>query len=190
MVWILCFGFEAISHSSCHLTSIVEKTHYGLVIVPFSAQLLQHFCSFFSYVGGVLVTSLFHCYSLIYFGYSANYSTRGAFVIIFWICSDLLNCLRNVGTIVITREIGWSSLKVIFTKQALTKATIFRCFDVFSVWPPQTFQVQAKISIIRPVFPDYLSVCYEIWFKWFHFHWKILILHVKARYLYNNKIFI
>ena len=38
---------------------------------------------------------------------------------------------------------------------------IFRCFDVFSVRPPQKFQVQAKISTIRPVFPDYLSVSYD-----------------------------
>ena len=31
-------------------------------------------------------------------------------------------------------EIDRNSLKVIFTKQLLTKATIFRCFDVFSVF--------------------------------------------------------
>ena len=41
---------------------------------------LSNLCSFFSYVGGVLVTNLF----------SANYNTWGAFVIIFLICSDLL----------------------------------------------------------------------------------------------------
>ena len=26
---------------------------------------------------------------------------------------------------------------------------------------PQTFQVQAKISTVRPVFPEYLSVSYD-----------------------------
>ena len=52
-------------------------------------------------------------------------------------------------------------LKVIFTKQLLTKVTIFRCFDVCSVRPPQVFQVQAKISTVWPVFPDYLSVSYD-----------------------------
>ena len=63
---------------------------------------------------------------------------------LFLICSHLLNRLTNVDTI---------SLKVIFTK-----ATIFRCFDLCSVRPPQIFQIQAKIWTIRPVFPDYLSV--------------------------------
>ena len=36
----------------------------------------------------------------------------------------------------------------------------FRCFDVFPVRPSQKFQVQAKRSTIRPVFPDYLPVSY------------------------------
>ena len=35
--------------------------------------------------------------------------------------------------------------------------TIFRCFNVFSVLPLQIFQVQTKISTIRPVFVDHLS---------------------------------
>ena len=56
---------------------------------------LYNFCSFFSYVGGVLVTKLF---SLLLtdryiFGYSANYNTWGAFVIlflIFWTASETL----------------------------------------------------------------------------------------------------
>ena len=42
--------------------------------------------------------------------------------------------------------------------QFLGKIAIFCCFDVCSVRPPQTFQVQAKISTVQPVFPDYLSV--------------------------------
>ena len=46
-------------------------------------------------------------------------------------------------------------------EQFLRKATIFRCFDVSSVRPPQIFQVQAKISTVRPVFPNYLSVSYD-----------------------------
>ena len=54
---------------------------------------LCNFCSFFSYVGGVLVTNLFSLL-LIYFGYSANYDTRGAFVIIFLICSSLMKFWR------------------------------------------------------------------------------------------------
>ena len=36
--------------------------------------------------------------------------------------------------------------------QFLPKVTIFCCFDVFFVRPPLIFQVQTKISTIRPVF--------------------------------------
>ena len=50
---------------------------------------------------------------------------------------------------------------IIFTKQFLTKATIFCCFDVRSVRPPHIFQVQAKISTARPMLPDYFSVSYD-----------------------------
>ena len=50
--------------------------------------------------------------------------------------------------------------KVIFTVQYLTKVTIFCCFDVCPVWPPQIFKVQAKISV-QLVFPDYLSISYD-----------------------------
>ena len=50
---------------------------------------------------------------------------------------------------------------VIFTEQFLEKVANFRCFDVCSVWPRQIFQFQAKLSIARPVFPDYLSVSHD-----------------------------
>ena len=40
----------------------------------------------------------------------------------------------------------------------LTKVAIFCCFDVFSLRPPHIFQVQAKISTVRPAFPDCISV--------------------------------
>ena len=71
---------------------------------------LCNFCSFFSYVGGVLVTNLFHCYWLVvYFGYSTNYNTRGAFVILFLICSNLLNFFRSVGPMVVTTK-QWLNL--------------------------------------------------------------------------------
>ena len=54
-----------------------------------------------------------------------------------------------------------NSLKVIFTKKFLAKVAIFCCFDVCSVQLPWIFQVQAKISTVRPVFPDYLSMSYD-----------------------------
>ena len=37
---ILCFWFEAIPHPSRYLTSIIDETHHGPVITPFSVQLL------------------------------------------------------------------------------------------------------------------------------------------------------
>ena len=40
--------------------------------------------------------------------------------------------------------------------------TILRCFNVFSVLPLQIFQVQTKISTIRPVFLDHLSAFFCI----------------------------
>ena len=67
---------------------------------PFSVQLV----SFFSSVGNVLLTILVTYYWLIHFGYSAHYNTRGAFLIIFFIGNDLLNCLRSVGIIVLTTK--------------------------------------------------------------------------------------
>ena len=77
---------------------------------------LCNVCSFFSYAGVVQVTNLFsRCYWYI-------------FVIIFLICSDLLNSLRNVGTIVITTKKGLNNLKVIFTEQFVTKN---HCFSLF-----------------------------------------------------------
>ena len=55
LIMLLCaFGFEAIPHPSCYLTSIMDKTHGQLLLF-----FLCNFCSTFSYVGGVLVTNLF-----------------------------------------------------------------------------------------------------------------------------------
>ena len=62
---------------------------------------------------------------------------------------------------VITTESGKNNLKVICTKQFLPKVTIFRCFDVCCVRPPQIFQVQAKVSAVQHVLPDCLSVFYD-----------------------------
>ena len=46
-------------------------------------------------------------------------------------------------------------------KKIHTAGSNFRCFDVFSVWLPQKFQVQEKISTIPTMFPDCLSVSYD-----------------------------
>ena len=66
-----------------------------------------------------------------------------------------------------------NSLKIFFTKQLLTKSTISRCFHVYSVQPPQIFQVQVKISTVQPMFPDYLTVCYD--YGWISYVWWLLL---------------
>ena len=96
--------------------------------------------------------------------YAAIYNPQRAFVIIFLIYSDLLSYLRIVDIIVVATVSGQNSLKVIFTKKFLTetvKAAKFCFFDVFSVRPPQKFQVLAKISTIQRVFADYLKKDYS-----------------------------
>ena len=154
-------GFEAVPHPGCDLTFIVEKTHHG----PAIALFLCNFWSFFSYVGGVLVTKLF---SLLltdrYILAIQQIITREEHLwYSFWsVAAFWLSVLiRSAGTIVITTESGQNNLKVISTKQFLTKTTIFRCFDVFSVRPTKIFQVQAKISTIRAAFPNCLSHSYD-----------------------------
>ena len=76
----------------------MDKTHHGSVIALFFCETSA---AFLAYVGG---DQLFFSvgYWQVYFGYSANNNTRGAFAILFFICSDLLNCLRGHGTKAIT----------------------------------------------------------------------------------------
>ena len=73
------------------LSKIVSSkivTHHGLVITRFSVQLQQ----------------LFKRTSEVSLVTKQNYNTRGAFAILFLICSDLLNCLRSLSNMVITTE--------------------------------------------------------------------------------------
>ena len=61
-------------------------------------------------------------------------------------------------------KIIWKSIKfIIQLKKTLHLLCLeqFCSFDVCSARPLEIFQVQAKISTIRPVFPDYLSVSYD-----------------------------
>ena len=83
-----------------------------------------------------------------------NYNAQGALVIIFFICSDLQNCLRSLCTVAI-RTGNEKEKENPHCKRS------FCCFDVFPVRPTQKFQVQAKIPTIRPVFLDYFSVSYD-----------------------------
>ena len=43
MLWFCAFGFQAMPHPSCYLTSILDKTHHGPVIALFFVQLLEFF---------------------------------------------------------------------------------------------------------------------------------------------------
>ena len=123
---------------------------------------LSNSSSFFSYVGIIHVTNHFTLLlidryilaiqQIIAHKEHLRYS--------FW-CIDLLNCLRSLETMVITTESGWNTLKFIFTEQFVIKVAILCCFDVWSVRPPQIFHVQAKISTVRLVFSDYLSISYD-----------------------------
>ena len=113
--------------------------------------------TFFSYTGSALVSKQHFLLLLICHSY-ANYKAQRAFVINFFISSNLLDCLRNVYTISIKTENGQSSIKVTSTIKIVTASSHFCCADVFPVRPPQNLQVQAKISTIRTVFPDYLFV--------------------------------
>ena len=86
-----------------------------------------------------------------------SFKLKNDVLILKMICTDHLNCLKSV----ITTEKGQSSLKVIFSKQFLTKPTIFRCFDICSVRPPQIFQVKAKMSTVRALLPHQLYISYD-----------------------------
>ena len=92
------------------------------------------FCSFFSYSRGVLVTNFFHC----------GLAAQGTFVIIFFICSYFLNCLKSICTIVIKTQ--RSSSKSFPLRKFSLKAAVFCCFGLFLVQRPQNFQVQEYVN--------------------------------------------
>ena len=96
---------------------------------------------------------------LIYFGY-ANCNTQEAFAIIFFIYTNLLNCLV-VCTVMISMKNGYNESKSSPPRKLSLQAAIFCYFDVLSIRPPQKFQAQGRISTIRPVFLVYLSVSYD-----------------------------
>ena len=65
----------------------------------------------------------------------------------------------------------------VFTDQFLAKVAIFCCFDVCSVRPPQICQVQAKISTVRPVLPDYRSASYDYDIINSNIKFSVILLH-------------
>ena len=103
---LCCFGFCAFGFEAYPFQVVISLLLWiKLTMVQLLFLFLCNFCSFFIYAEVVLISRLptfFHCSWLIYFCYSANCNKRGAFVKIYLIHSDLLICLRSVGTIVIT----------------------------------------------------------------------------------------
>ena len=90
------FGFDPMLHPSCYLTSIMD---IKLTMDQLFLFFLCNFSSFLSYVRGIPVTNHFPLLLIdrqLYFGYSANYNTQGAFAILILICSDLPNFLRSL----------------------------------------------------------------------------------------------
>ena len=124
---------------------------------------LCNFSSFFSYVGGILVTNHFSLLlinryilairQIITHEEHLRYSLWSA--AIFWTALEALAPWSQQQNMAKTTS---TSLSLINSSQ---KSSFFCCFDVCSVRPPQIFQVQVKISTVRPVFPDYLSVSYD-----------------------------
>ena len=81
-----------------YLTSTADKTYHG----PVLKCLLQ----FFYLRRRCPSNQHFFLLLMICSDYAANYNAQRAFVIIFFICSYLLNCIRSVFTIVIRTENG------------------------------------------------------------------------------------
>ena len=176
LFWILRFWFwnkgQLVipgNHVNSYFTPTVDKTRNGPVAAPFAVQPLQFYLFiylFFWHARGVPLTNPqpFLLLLIICFGCTANYNRQEAFAIIFLICGNFLNCLRRVGTIAVTTESDLNNLKVISTKKFFietVKAATFRFLDLFTVRPPQKFQVPAKITTMHPVFSHYLSASYE-----------------------------
>ena len=92
VVYIASYTIQLVTSGNpvnSYLTFTADKSYHGPIIF------LYNFCSFFSYTGGVLITNRFVLLLM-----------EGGFMITFLICRDLLNCVRRVGTIVITTESG------------------------------------------------------------------------------------
>ena len=121
------------------LTSTMDKIYHGPVIAIFSEKKLKSFLKFFNYAGYVLSIYFLFLLLLMFYGYT-NYKAKGAFMIIFFIYSNLLNCLRNVCTVAIRTKLATAS-KLSLTKKILTASSHFCCFDAFPLWPTQKFQV-------------------------------------------------
>ena len=104
--------------------------------------------SFFSFAGGVLVINLF------YYGYAA----QGAFVIIFFICNDLFNCLKSVCTILLRTENDQNRVKVNSTKNIFTESSHYLLFWCIPCTVTQEISSSSKNINNTACVPGYVSV--------------------------------
>ena len=111
-----------------------------------------------------------------YFSYSSNCNTRRVFVIIFLICSDLLNCLRRVGTIAVAAASKWLKQPQSYFHYAFPhKSNHFSVLMYFVNGHPRYFKFKRKYQQYDPCYPrlsfGFLLLCFNIR----HFRFKILI---------------
>ena len=122
---------------------------------------LRNFSSFFSHTGGIPASNHFSLLVLLIDRYIL---TIHQIITQRSICDTYFDLQRSSELPQkpwhhVHNDINWlKQPQIHFYLAAPSKVPIFRCFDVCSVRPHQTFQVQSKISTVRPVFPDYLSV--------------------------------
>ena len=89
---------------------------------------------------------------LICCGY-ANYSAQGAFVIIFFTCSDLLNCLRSICNVAIRTRQHQSHLH---EKKSSLQAAIFAVLMYSLYGHPRNFKFKQKYQQNSPLFQTIL----------------------------------
>ena len=119
----------------------MDKTHHWPFVAPFPDEILKCLLSFFSYNGCVLSKQSFlFLLLLICCGY-ANYSAQGAFVIIFFTCSDLLNCLRSICNVAIRTRQHQSHLH---EKKSSLQAAIFAVLMYSLYGHPRNFKFKQK----------------------------------------------
>ena len=125
----------------------VDKTHHWPVISPLSAHILKHLKEFFFYISCVPAgPSKSLCLLLLICCGYANYKANRGFVIIFSICSDLLNDLRRTRCYHMQKNKKWlNSIEI-------------RVITILMYSLSLTRQIQ---STIQPKFPDYLLVSYD-----------------------------
>ena len=120
----------------------MTKTHHQPLTALFYVQILKCLLQFFSYTRSVLVNYLLILLLLIYGSY-ANYNAQEAFVIIFFICSNLLNCLRKM-----TKTASKSSSQ----RKSSLQAAIFAVLIYFLYSYPRNLKFTQKYQQLGPCF--------------------------------------